>query len=122
MQQFIYKQFYHWPPGFEVLLFPLCGTWKDKTLKKKYLIHEFCATGKVKLNMFVSTDAFKIRKALHMQYTCTYLFKFSIYSSIQEYTCNKMARYGIGKYTFFNLPGSTCNVRWVTWSDKLPDN
>lgn len=48
--------------GCEVLLCPLCGPWKDKTLNKQYLIHELCTGLRVKPNMFGSNDTFKIGK------------------------------------------------------------
>lgn len=41
-------------------------TWKDKTLKKQYLIYELCTGLQVKPNMFASNDTFKIGKALHI--------------------------------------------------------
>ena len=41
-------------------------TWKDKTQKEQYFIHELCNGLQVKPNMFVSNDTFKIRKALHI--------------------------------------------------------
>lgn len=49
-----------------MLLSSLCGTWKEKTLKKQYLIHEVCIRLQVKPCMFVSNDRLKIGEALHI--------------------------------------------------------
>lgn len=64
VQQLMYKQLLGWL--YWMPFFPLCGPWKDKTLKKQYLIHELCTGLRMKPNMFVSNDTFKIGKALHI--------------------------------------------------------